>query len=313
MRFSFTQTYLHTSKFKLNMKYFKILWMIIFSVIPMIQACNDSKKDYVITIKTQYGDMKMILYDQTPLHKQNFIELAKKGYYDSLLFHRVINGFMIQTGDPDSKGTQPNTKLGNGGPGYTIPAEFVPEIIHEKGAVAAARQGDNLNPKKESSGSQFYLVQGKIWSEQELINSRINYNELYRYFSNLIERESFKHVKDQVAQYQNEQNMQALQDLILNMKDTIEHEYDVELDLPLTTQQIETYTTVGGTPHLDGAYTVFGRVVDGLEVIDKIASVQTDPNDRPAVNIMMTIEMEKVPREKIEQLYDFKYPGMLMK
>jgi peptidyl-prolyl cis-trans isomerase B (cyclophilin B) len=282
--------------------------MIIFTGSSLLQACNDTDKDYLFTIKTQYGDMKMVLYDQTPLHKQNFIELVKKGYYDSLLFHRVIHGFMIQTGDPDSKGTDPNTRLGNGGPGYTIPAEFIPGLIHEKGAVAAARQGDNVNPKKESSGSQFYIVQGKVWSEKELRSSRVNYNELYKYFSNLIERESFKHVKDQVTQYQEEQNMQALQDLILNMKDTLEIEYDVELDLPLTTHQIETYTTLGGTPHLDGTYTVFGKVVDGLGVIDKIASVQTDNNDRPLENIIMTIEMEMLPRKRIEELYDFHYP-----
>lgn len=271
------------------------------------QACNDHKKDYLFTIKTKYGDMKMVLYDQSPQHKQNFTDLTKKGYYDSLLFHRVINGFMIQTGDPDSKGTQPGSKLGNGGPGYTIPAEFVQGLIHEKGAVAAARQGDNINPKKESSGSQFYIVQGKVWTENELKGSRVNFNELYKYFGNLIERSSFEHVKDQVLRFQNEQKMQALQDLIMSMKDTIEQEYDVELDLPLTTRQIETYTTVGGTPHLDGAYTVFGKIVDGIDVIDKIASVQTDSNDRPVENIIMTIEMEKLSRAKIEELYDFHY------
>jgi peptidyl-prolyl cis-trans isomerase B (cyclophilin B) len=292
------------------MNYKKIIWVIFLSEFFIFQSCNDTDKDYLFTIKTQYGDMKMILYDQTPLHKKNFIELVKKGFYDSLLFHRVINGFMIQTGDPDSKDTEENEKRGNGGPGYTIPAEFVPGLIHEKGAVAAARQGDNINPKKESSGSQFYIVQGKIWSEEELKNSRVNYNELYGYFNNLIERQSFRHVKDLVTQYQKEQDIQALQDLILNMKDTIEQEYDVELDLPLTPQQIKTYTTIGGTPHLDGAYTVFGKIIDGLEVIDQIASVQTDNNDRPLENIMMTIDMEKLPRNRIEELYDFHYPEM---
>ncbi len=292
------------------MTYGKLFGMIIFSGMFLTQACEDAGKDYLFTIKTKYGDMKMVLYDQTPQHKENFIELTKKGYYDSLLFHRVISGFMIQTGDPDSKGSQPNSKLGNGGPGYNIPAEFVPDLIHEKGAVAAARQGDNINPKKESSGSQFYIVQGKVWSEEALKNSRINYNELYRYFGNLIERTSFQHVKDQVVAYQNEQKMEALQDLIINMKDTIEKEYDVELDFPLTTRQVRIYTTVGGIPHLDGAYTVLGKVIDGLDVIDKISAVQTDPNDRPVENIVMTIEMEKMSRNKIEELYDFQYPEM---
>jgi peptidyl-prolyl cis-trans isomerase B (cyclophilin B) len=288
----------------------KLISYILLSVIVIIQSCSNNKKDYLFTIKTRFGDIKMVLYDQTPKHKENFIKLAKNGFYDSLQFHRVINGFMIQTGDPDSKGSTPDQRLGNGGPGYTIPAEFVPGLIHEKGAVAAARQGDNINPKKESNGSQFYVVQGKIWSEEELKISRINYNELYRYFGNLIERSSFTHVKDEFMQLQEEQNMDALQDLIVSMKDTIEQEYDVELDLPLTTQQVETYTTVGGVPHLDGAYTVFGKVVEGLDVLDKIAAVPTGADDRPTENIILTIEMQMLNRNNIEEKYDFTYPAM---
>jgi cyclophilin family peptidyl-prolyl cis-trans isomerase len=272
------------------------------------QGCNNKEKDYLFTIKTKFGEMKMILYDQTPIHKKNFIELTRKGFYDSLLFHRVINGFMIQSGDPDSRGLLAGEKLGNGGPGYNLQSEFVEGIIHEKGAVAAARQGDNLNPKKESSGSQFYIVQGKIWTEEELRKSRINYDELYKYFGNLIERASFKHVKDEVQLLQHEQKVEDLQDFIVSMKDTIEMEYDVELDLPLTDKQIKTYTTVGGTPHLDGSYTVFGKIIDGLDVIDKIASVTTGPNDRPKENIFLTLKMEEMEREKIEEIYDFKYP-----
>ncbi len=264
--------------------------------------------DYLITMETKFGDLKMILYDQTPKHKKNFIALAEKDFYDSLMFHRVIGGFMIQTGDPDSKGSPATEKLGNGGPGYTIPAEFVVGLIHEKGALAAARQGDNVNPKKESNGSQFYIVQGKVWSELELRNSRINFNELYRYFGNLTERTSFKHVKDQVTLLQEEQKIQELQDLIINMKDTVEIEYDVELDLPITTKQIETYTTTGGTPHLDGEYTVFGKVVEGLDVIDKIAMVETGPNDRPLENIIIRLKVEKKNRKKIEELFGYKYP-----
>ena len=152
---------------------------------------------------------------------------------------------MIQSGDPDSKGAPANQKLGNGGPGYTLPPEFITDIIHEKGAVAAARQGDNVNPKRESSGSQFYIVQGKIWTDEALKESRINFNELYKYFGNLIERASYKHVKDEVEKLQHEQKVEDLQDLIISMKDTVEMEYDVELDLPLTAKQIKTYTTVG--------------------------------------------------------------------
>ncbi len=286
----------------------KILFAILFTGLLFFQACDNKNKDYLITIKTNMGDIKMVLYDQTPQHKKNFIKLAKEGFYDSLLFHRVINGFMIQTGDPNSKNMKPGEPLGNGGPGYTIPPEFVPGLIHEKGAVAAARQGDNINPGKESSGSQFYIIQGQVWSEEDLRKSRINYNDLYKYFSNLIERTSFKHVNDQVMQLQEEQQTEALQDLIVDMKDTIEQEYDVELDLPLTRKQLDTYTTIGGAPHLDGTYTVFGKVVEGLEVVDKIASAETGANNRPVNDVIMSVVLEEMSRKKIEERYDFKYP-----
>lgn len=275
-----------------------------------ISGCNKKDKDYLFTIKTKFGDMKMVLYDQTPIHKKNFIKLTKQGFYDSLIFHRVINKFMIQSGDPDSKEALAGQKLGNGGPGYTLPSEFIRGIIHEKGAVAAARQGDNINPERESSGSQFYIVQGKRWTEEELRKSRIDYNELYKYFGNLIERSSFRHVKDEVQKLQNEQKVEDLQDLIISMKDTVEMEYDVELDLPLTPKQIETYTTIGGTPHLDGTYTVFGKVIDGLEVIDKIATVPTGSDDRPEENIFLTVEMEEVDRDWIRETYNFSYPDI---
>ena len=140
-----------------------------------LQACSDNKKDFLITIKTSYGEIKLVLFDQTPKHKDNFIKLSESGFYDSLQFHRVINNFMIQTGDPNSKGSEPGQSIGNGGPGYTIPPEFVPGIIHEKGTIAAARMGDNANPKKESSGSQFYIVQGKVYTAEELNQLSVKY------------------------------------------------------------------------------------------------------------------------------------------
>src|SRR6187551_1164052 len=133
-----------------------------------LTGCAQSKKDYVVTIKTKYGDMFAILYDETPKHKENFIKLAKEHYFDSLLFHRVIQGFMIQGGDPDSKKAQPGQRLGSGGPGYTVDAEFNPKFFHERGALSAARLGDQQNPTKASSGSQFYIVQGTVMTEAEL-------------------------------------------------------------------------------------------------------------------------------------------------
>lgn len=290
------------------MKKLSALIPVLLTSLIFFQTCSKNDKDYLVTIHTRFGDMKIILYDQTPQHKKNFIKLAKDGYYDSLLFHRVINGFMIQTGGPDSRNAERGDIIGNGGPGYTIPAEFVPGLIHEKGAVAAARQGDNLNPKKESSGSQFYIVQGKVWTEDELKKSRIDFNKLYQYFGNLIESSRYRVLNDSVMQLQMANKTQELTDLIISYKDTVEKEYDVELDLPLTEKQLRTYTTVGGVPHLDGSYTVFGKVVDGLNVIDKIASVKTNANDRPVEDVVITVGVERIPRKKIEEMYHFNYP-----
>lgn len=191
----------------------------------------------MVIISTDLGEMKAVLYNETPLHKENFIKLAKEGYFDGCLFHRVIDGFMIQGGDPDSKTAKPGQMLGQGGPGYTIPAEFKQELIHKKGALAAARMADQVNPQKASSGSQFYIAQGKSYTENEL-----------------------------------------------NMLSS-------RMGKAFNKQQIEAYTTVGGVPFLDYEYTVFGEIVEGLEVIDKIAAVEKDRRDRPVQDIKMTIKV----------------------
>ena len=180
-----------------------------------------------VIFKTSMGDITIALYDNTPLHKENFLKLVKENYYDGVLFHRIIQGFMIQTGDPDSKGAPAGKMLGNGGPDYTIPAEFRKENYHKRGAVAAARQGDNVNPTKASSGSQFYIVDGKTFTEDELKQITAYYGTTF------------------------------------------------------TQEQTEIYTTVGGAPFLDMQYTVFGEVVEGMDVVDKIAAQKKDRFDRP--------------------------------
>ena len=184
-----------------------------------------------VLLKTSMGDIVIALYDETPLHKENFIKLVNDKYYDGVLFHRIIQNFMIQTGDPESKTAKPGQMLGNGGPGYTIPAEFVPGLYHKRGAVAAARMGDNVNPKKESSGSQFYIVDGRVFST----------NDLNRVIQMTGKTYSMEQIKD--------------------------------------------YTSIGGAPHLDGDYTVFGEVVSGMEIVDKIAAQQKDGRDRPMEDI----------------------------
>ncbi len=291
------------------MKSFKFILIILFQFSLFLNACSDGgKKDYLITIHTKFGDMRAILYDATPKHKANFLKLAKEGYYDSLLFHRVINHFMIQTGDPDSKGAAPGARLGNGGPSYTIPPEFNPNLIHQKGAIAAAREGDNINPKKESSGSQFYIVQGKVYTLDELKATRINYNELYKDFNDYVRKPENKALFDQAVELEKENKIDSLRNLILSKKDEMEKIYNANYDLPLSNLQIQKYTTVGGVPHLDGNYTVFGQVIDGLDVIDKIAAVKTDSFDRPVNDVMLTMTVTEMPRRKITKLYGYHYP-----
>ena len=197
---------------------------------------NPPEKCYV-NLHTEFGDMLIELYDETPLHQENFLRLVKEGFYDELLFHRVIQGFMIQGGDPDSKGASPDQSLGRGGPGYMIPAEFKDHLVHFKGALAAARLGDAANPEKRSSGSQFYIVHGKPLDEAGL-----NQNE---------SRKGKRYSADVRSEY----------------------------------------LTNGGTPFLDYEYTVFGKVVKGLDVIDKIASMPTGTADRPKQDIKMSFKI----------------------
>ena len=195
-----------------------------------VSQTKTSHKVVKFVIHTDYGDMKGFLYNETPQHRDNFVKLVKQGFYNGTLFHRVIPQFMIQGGDPDSKVAKPGQRLGNGDAGYTVPAEFNPDLIHKKGALAAARQGDEVNPKKASSGCQFYIVEGKKYSAASL-----------------------------PAKY--------------------------------TDAQKKIYETIGGTPFLDGGYTVYGEITEGLDIIDKIANVEHDQYDRPKKDLKMTVKL----------------------
>ena len=190
----------------------------------------------MVLLSTSEGEITVKLYNDTPLHRDNFLKLTREGFFDSLLFHRVIHGFMIQTGDPQSKNAPSGSALGNGGPGYTIPAEILPHRFHKKGALAAARQGDNINPNRVSSGSQFYIVQGTTYQTERLLSMEERRNA-------------------------------------------------AEPDFMYGKEQLEAYTTIGGAPHLDGQYTVFGEVVSGLEIIDAIAKQKVDARNRPVEDI----------------------------
>jgi|SRR5690606_32068767 peptidyl-prolyl cis-trans isomerase B (cyclophilin B) len=270
----------------------------------MITGC--AQNDYVVTIKTKYGDMVAILYDETPKHKENFIKLASEGYYDSLLFHRVIQGFMIQGGDPDSRKASAGQPLGNGGPGYTIPPEFNAKLFHERGALAAARLGDAMNPKKESSGSQFYIVQGRLHTREQLLIDQQKYGQaLQRFFQNADNKVYF----DSVNAFFQARDEQGYNAFMQRLRPVVEEQLGISVEREVDPRAVEVYTTVGGTPQLDGEYTVFGKVIAGLEVIDEIASQPRGPADRPVEDVRMTVVVEKMSRKAIEKKYGYQYPN----
>lgn len=264
---------------------------------PAAAQSNSGKlpEGAIVEIQTSLGNMKVLLYNETPLHRDNFIKLAEQGYLDSTLFHRVINSFMIQGGDPDSKAAKPGQFLGNGGPGYTIPAEFNPKFYHKKGVLAAAREGDQVNPKKASSGSQFYIVQGKKLSDNDLKNFeyRINRDLLNKINMEIVNKPENAGMKSKIEQFQREGKNDSLMAIGKKLDAMVFEVYQNTPHYSFTPAQINDYKTLGGTPHLDGSYTVFGEVIEGLDVIDKIAASATDKNDRPQSDIRMAVKVIK--------------------
>ena len=220
---------------------------LLFVIAATILVSCSSKKEYIVRMHTTAGVIDMKLYNETPKHRDNFVKLVGECYFDSLLFHRVIPDFMIQAGDPESKNAPAGKLLGEGGPGYSIDAEFMPEkYLHKRGALAAAREGDDVNPEKASAGSQFYIVWGNVYTTEQLKMLQERYKKA------------------------------------------------TGREIDITPEQELVYTTVGGTPHLDGEYTVFGEVVNGLEVVDAIQRVRRDRNDRPLKDVrIMKAELIK--------------------
>lgn len=287
----------------------KLLSVFAVLLITLIAGCAQKKgKDYLVTIKTSEGDMMAILYDETPKHKENFIKLAKEHYFDSMVFHRVIEGFMIQGGDPDSKKVKQGEPLGNGGPGYTVPAEFNPKLFHEKGALSAARQGDQVNPTKASSGSQFYIVQGTVIPESAINDLRFDQMKLMTGLRQMIARPEYKPLLDSLNQLYASGDMVGYQRKLFSLAPRVEKETGTSVTKELSPEKIKAYTTVGGAPHLDGDYTVFGKVIQGLDVVDKIAAKPRDPADRPFEDVRMFVTVEEVDKSKIEKEYGYKYP-----
>ena len=235
-----------------------------------------------VEVETSVGQFTVLLYGDTPKHRDNFVKLVKEGYYNGTLFHRVINEFMVQAGDPDSKTAKPGQALGSGGPDYTIEAEIVyPKHFHKRGALAAARQGDQVNPLKASSGSQFYIVTGKKVTEGEMkqMESYLENSALQTRFAQLAQ----SHMTEvrEMQQKGDQAGLEKLQNQLIEEA----KQYVAEHPVNITDEMKEAYKTVGGTPHLDNAYTVFGEVISGMDTIDKIEKVQTDGMDRPKDDI----------------------------
>jgi peptidyl-prolyl cis-trans isomerase B (cyclophilin B) len=274
----------------------------------ILTSCAQDEKEYVVTIKTEYGDMIGILYDETPQHKANFIKLAKEHYYDGTLFHRVMKGFMIQGGDPDSKTVKPGEALGNGGPDYTIPAEFNPNFFHEKGAIAAARLNDPVNPKKESSGSQFYIVQGQVLSEVEVDDLKIDQQKLGEALRIFVQNPIHRGLRDTLTQLQENNEIDAFQKKVFGLVPILEKETHIKIIRDVSDEKRKAYTTSGGAPFLDDQYTVFGKIIKGLEIIDKIAQLHTDNTDRPVEDFAMTVSVKEMSKKKIEEEYNYTFP-----
>jgi peptidyl-prolyl cis-trans isomerase B (cyclophilin B) len=285
----------------------KVFFVVIVFVLTLVSGCAQKKnKDYVVTFKTSYGDMVAILYDETPKHKENFIKLAKEHYFDSTLFHR--KDFMIQGGDVNSKKAKPGERLGNGDPGYTVEAEFNSNFFHEKGALSAARQGDQINPKKASSGSQFYIVQGTVIPQERINDLRYDQTKLMTGLRQLLAKPENKPMLDSLNQLYYSGDMNAYQQKMFSLAPRVEKETGTKVSKDLSPEKIKAYTTIGGAPHLDGDYTVFGKVIKGLEVIDKIAAQPRDAAERPLEDIRVVVTVEEMSRKKIEKEYGYKYP-----
>ena len=263
--------------------------IIIAALILVITACGagskksaDMEKRTQVKIETTQGNIVVELYNETPKHRDNFIKLAKEGMYDSTLFHRVIKAFMIQAGDPDSKTAADTAQLGGGDVGYTIPAEFVPQFFHKKGALAAARMGDDVNPERASSGCQFYIVTGRKFREGQLLDmaGQKNNNRVEEIFNELAR----KHMKEiyKLRKAGNDDALYELQDSLETQAYALAKE---EEPFIFTPEQLAAYSTIGGAPHLDGAYTVFGQVLEGMETVEKIELTKTGKADRPVENV----------------------------
>ena len=265
------------------------------ALVVLLASCNTGPKETRVSITTPYGDIIVKLYDSTTRHKENFIKLAEAGYFNGTLFHRVIEKFMIQGGDPTSRNAKPGVLLGDGDTNYTVPFEYIPSYLHKRGAFAAARENDDENPLKASSASQFYIVQGKVFTNDELdaVELKVERRTKQYIMMDLLKREGKEDELKAFRQMVEQRDTTNIRLTIDKYRNAVEAQYLRTKPFRITEEQRRVYTTTGGTPHLDGAYTVFGEVISGMEIVDKIAAVKTDTNDRPVKDILMTVKIIK--------------------
>lgn len=250
-------------------------------------SCSQYKDDsQYINVLTDKGEIIIRLYNQTPKHRDNILKLAEEKYYDGQIFHRVINNFVVQGGDPTTKNAKPDSLYGNGEPDYLIDAEFVDTLIHKRGAVGMAREGDDINPEKNSSGSQFYIVTGKVFTNQQLDDLEKKMESTKK--SNLYK----KLFSDKLAMQKDQSKIDTIS-LSLDVNIAFDSILETMPKFKLSNQQRKVYTTIGGIPHLDGNYTVFGEVVQGMNIIDELSAVNTDANNRPLKDIKFSISAIK--------------------
>lgn len=268
-----------------------------FFAVALFTSCA-AEKDYLITIETRHGEMVAVLFDDTPVHKKNFIELAESGRFDSTEFQRVMKTFMIQGGDVFTKENLPYQEW------PTLQAEIRPQYFHKKGMIAAARQPDQVNPKRESNGSQFYIVHGKVYEKEELITDM---RALQKAFMSYVQLGSQKKLLEEYQRLYEAQEFDSLTQMMVSKREELENSLNLKLTKDLSPEQAEAYTTIGGSPHLDLEYTVFGELISGLDVLDKIADETTNSSNRPLDPVFMKVLVEEMSKKEIEKKYSYTY------